>query len=510
VRSLGSRFLGHEKVSQKEFLKKMGELAKLIRDTTVKPFDGETPADKQERIARALRDKLFFAKTYFPHYCTSPFSLLHGPMQDADDVADIPVVVTGPRGFAKSVHISLISKIHKIVFKRRHFIGIGSRSVINAAEYTGAIKEELENNQRLIADFGELLGTKRNSHEDFRTTTGIRVLAFGVKDSIKGMRNGPYRFDDITLEDLEDRFNIVNARVRKKLLRKILSDVKYAMSPTGWTFIFVGNYFSKKTIAHSLLRDEQFKHWRRVEFDSIVEKNGKWVASNWPEQWPLALLKKLRDEDGSDVFDAEMRGKPRDEDDLFPEEWFRRAAHENAHVKRYVFSKVAGVDLSAKSKDTSDYKAIVIVGAMKGPRYPVLDAYIRRTTKWKLLRQCFELEKKWHVNLWIFQVVGFEDTIREDIVMLEEEYGFTLNKRYLPVTENKDLRITSVQSDIENARMTFDKSVGDQQLLIDQYVDYQPGGAGGHDDGPDAAETAVSGIKRLVKGAIVKVRTIEA
>ena len=77
----------------------------------------------------------------------------------------------------------------------------------------------------------------------------------------------------------------------------------------------------------------------------------------------------------------------------------------------------------------------------------------------------------------------------------EEQHGLRVPVRSATATTNKADRILANQPEFEAGLCWFDAAEGDQQLLIDQFLDF--GKTAVHDDGPDAWD----GARRQLPGA---------
>jgi len=475
-----------KKVSEKEFLKRMAELRAWIIQS-VDPFD-DSPEERERRRERGRTDKKFFAETYFPHYIEDDWAKIHDEMFRLADKTNVPVIIAGFRGCAKSVLISLIDVIHKIVYEQRHFFLFISSSEEAAMEYTGPIKEELENNPRLKMDFGDLVRRGYWEYGDFRTTNGIRVLAMGRNGSVKGKRNGPYRPDHIIIEDIEDRNKSRSKRVIEHTVKWLKTDVLKGVNHKRWSFLFLGNYFSKKSIVHHFLQNENYI--RRIY---PAEVNGR---SQWPSRFPIKILHRMREVEGSLVYDTEMLQIPRDEEDsVFQEEWIRY--YDPLEIKDMPLRVFARLDPSAKKGENSDYKAIIIIGVSPDADIYVLHAWIKRRSKWQMIKAGYDLYREYKFEVLGLPDVAFESTLAEDFDIQAKEEGFPLPLKLMPERLPKDVRITKISSLVERGKIRFRKNHSDQKLLVDQLLAYPDG----HDDGPDALAGAVE-IAEVLKGGV--------
>ena len=113
--------------------------------------------------------------------------------------------IAAPREHAKSTCVSVIFVLYCISYKLRRFIVLISDTQPQAALQLAAVKEELETNVELRADFGNLVGDKKWDVNDCRTTTGITLAARGAGQSLRGLRFRLYRPDLVICDDMENR-----------------------------------------------------------------------------------------------------------------------------------------------------------------------------------------------------------------------------------------------------------------------------------------------------------------
>ena len=459
-------------------------------------FGDNDPVKKQKRIARAKVDKIYFAKEYFPHYCEDEPAPIHKEMYDIADITGVGVLMYGFRGCAKSTNISLIDVVHKIVFRKRRFIGFISASEDNASEYTMPIKAELEVNPRIINDFGELRGTGKWKDTDFVTKNGVRVLGLGPKMSPKGRKNAQFRFDHIIIEDIESRTSPNSPRVVKKIVSFLLKDAYKAMSPRNFSFIFLGNYFSKRSILHKLLNHNDCKHWHKKGFAALVENEKGQLVSAWPQRFPTAQLK--RDlEAMPETERVEMMQKPEDEDAYFNPDWFQYYEPDDIPADLPV---VTYVDPAALKGMEHCYKAIIVLAVDgKNMDYYVKHAWIKKTSKWQMVRSHFNLSQEYKSSIDAIEANGFQSTLKEDYQLEEQVRKQTLNLKMITNSQSKEVRIGTLSSIVERGKIKFMRNHSDQNLLIDQMIDFPDGDK----DGPDA----LAGAKAVADRFLLKIKS---
>jgi len=453
-------------------------------------FQNDTEADKRARIERARTDKIYFAETYFPHYCEDKMAPMHKRMYELADITGKGVILNGYRGCAKSTHISLIDVVHKIVFKLRRFIGFISASEENAAEYTAPILAELSVNARLIHDFGDLLGKKREE-TNFVTKNGIRVLGLGPKMSPKGRRNAQYRFDHIIVEDIESRVSPNAPRVIKKVVNFLLKDAYKATNPKHFSFIFIGNYFSKKSVLHFLREHNDCRDWVKESFPALKEDAQGNLRSTWESRYPTAKL--LADLDSMPETErVEMLQMPEGEDGDFDRDWFKIVEFDQVPLglKVATYHDPAVGKTSLSSAVNKCFPALVVVGVheIKDANgkttdfiYYVLDSSLKKESTPKIVERHFDLSQKYLSQLDGVEGFGYQQVLINDYEREEAERKTRLNIHMDRNKKSKDARITALQSPIKRGKILFVRHQGVNQL-IDQFMEFPQGSI----DGPDA------------------------
>ncbi len=521
-------------------------------------------ADTSEEAIAARRALPFDAwmHTYFPHYATCESSPMHLLADEILEEKGIPIAEFWFRGAGKTTR-ALLRRVRRIVERRAHFIIIGGQTEENAAEKLDLIKLELVNNPRLRQDYGaEEIGPRSdyNSDTDW-IAVETRVLARGTGQSCRGLLHGPHRPDDFLGDDLEDDILARNPQREKHLwewlfgnvfpalavsnpssprrhgehgeeygeqnsvLGERLSDLGSSVLNTGgaWMEILLNNYGTR----HGLKA-------RFREASERVDSNGKRLCryleflaedetgeSAWPERFPTAVLRRMSAIMGRALYGREMLGKSSSEEAVFRPEWVRD--FHSADFDRSAAEVRVAVDPSATAKETSDYKAVIVLARvwtgsqdqqvhpvhpngnpisfgftgnpvhpviLSRPQYYVLHAWLRRASPNELIAEILRVYDAYSPGRIGCEANGFQAFLWPLLEANEEIRGRVNRVGLFPVTNaaSKEDRILSLQPDFERGLCYFDEGEGDQRLLLDQFLDF--GKPGVHDDGPDAFEMA--------------------
>jgi len=207
------------KITENKFDKWVDDLKKWIVES-VSPFPDDTPEKQEERKRRAEHDLLFFFETYLPHYFTVEFGDFHEDWQELTEVENEFVLCGAPREHAKSTFFTLGLPVHDICYQKKWFLLIISDTNDQATGFTIAIRAELEDNPRLRHDFGSLVAplgrrTVTWKQNDF-VSNGVRVLARGRGEKVRGLKNRQHRPDRAIIDDFENDENVENPKLVKK------------------------------------------------------------------------------------------------------------------------------------------------------------------------------------------------------------------------------------------------------------------------------------------------------
>ena len=176
------------RLSTKDFLRDLADFAQSQREAIEASVDGFAPSEsaRAERVQRSKRDYSFFKRTYFPHYCSQPNSVLHDYLDErlpqiVDHAQGQHDVIAAPRGEAKSTNVSLIFVAWCLLTERKHYVVI----VMDAFDQAAVMLEALKGGT-LHNDLGASVdGT---GGDDFWTSDRITVDVRCVYSGIGGQQ----------------------------------------------------------------------------------------------------------------------------------------------------------------------------------------------------------------------------------------------------------------------------------------------------------------------------------
>lgn len=480
-------------LTEGQFDRYADELKKWIRES-VSPFERDTPARQAARVKRGETDLLFFFQTYLPHYFSTEFGEFHGEWQQVTELRDEFALVGAPREHAKSTFFTLGNPVHKIVYTLRRFLWLLSDTHEQAAAFTLQVKMELEENPRLRHDFGDL-HTKKWSDDEFETSNGVKVLARGRGDKVRGLRYRQYRPDLAVFDDMENDENVENPRRVKQLVHWIRGSVLGSLGE-GYSAVMVGNLFHPKSAIVQLINDQDDdgkpRYFSRV-YAAILDEGGPDERPLWPANWPMERLRKKRHDVGTYAFNKEMQNKVAVDGSPFPEEQARH--YERVEIVGRRLLTATAVDPSAKAGENNDFRAVVTFGLYPDEMvFFCLHAWLKKRSIGEMFAAAYDQHDQYGSPSVFIEENMLKDFLHEAIANYARKAG-----RYLPWapvhhSTNKEGRIVGTCAYLwEYGKLRFEKNHSDQNLLVEQFVYLLTPSV--HDDGPDAAEMAISGIQ---------------
>lgn len=512
------------KLSRREFLAHLAEVAASLRLTIEADCDGFAPDPKAsaERRARVMAPDgfPFFRRTYFPHYarCAGD-SVLHTYLD-----AELPLLLTrpgdqreaiaAPRGEAKSTIAALIFVLWVVLTGRKKYPVLLADAFEQAAILLEAVKAELEANPRLALDFPEAVGQGRVWNAGvIVTANNAKIEAFGAGKRIRGRRHGPHRPDLAIGDDLENDENVKSPEQRDKLESWLTRSV-LSLGGVGAKLdvVVVGTILHYDSVLSRLLKNPL---WRGMTFRSILrwpdrmdlwdqweeilltrgetgeareeaalafyeahrEEMDAGAEVSWPDGRPLYGLMVKRARDGHAAFDSEQQNDPlQGEDAPFAHcvtFWVQR-------LPEWIFFGACDPSLG-KHGQGRDPSAILVGGYSRLTGVlDVVEASIRRRLPDRIIEDVLAFQAEYRCALWVVEAVQFQEFLRTELMSRGAQRGIPVPARPVVPSTDKALRIESLQPYMAQGRIRLHPS---QHELASQLRHFPKAD---HDDGPDA------------------------
>lgn len=499
-------------MTRREFDERIKDLIKVIQEQTI-AFADDNAIKKLERIARAKDDLLYFARTYFPHYVYSEFADFHieelSDIQAALDTTETEIVAEAWfRGSGKSSLLAIILPIWAGITKRSYFTIFSGADRELTRERTICAKLEFCYNGRLRYDYPDFgLQLNQGEETDFEAN-GVRYLALGYKQAIKGKMHGRHRPRLVIIDDLESHLD-TNPKIADKKYMYVTEEAFGCFGPKGGLMLWLGNLTNSSSALNRFIErcKAEPNPYMRYRIVKALDEEGN---SRWPQAYSKANLDAKRAVMGKSGFDRHFMMKPGIDGDIFKEDWLRfynpfGKEHNLKAIKDSGFNIqlptldelrkakiISYCDPSLGANETNDYKAIVTVAMWDG-LYWILDVFVRHCSILDMLDYMYELDSRFktrhfmETNFWQRIILNF-------LPQKAAEKGYILPICGVENRLKKEERILSLEPIFQWGHIVSCVVGKDWNLLKEQLIGFPNAN---NDDGPDALAGAVARFREL-------------
>jgi predicted phage terminase large subunit-like protein len=453
---------------------------------------GDRPDEKltkEQRITRAASDFRWFCRYYLKDYFFADPAEFHTEMSHLVDT-QLRVCVAAPREHAKST-ILFAKVIQQIVCRKRRFLVLLRDSDQTAKQVVDDIRQELESNNRLVEDFGDLVGGRKWTEAEFITKTDVKVLGRGRGAKLRGLRFRQWRPDMIVADDIEDDEAVESKTQRDKLDRWWNRVVSNVLAPDGALF-FIGTILHHDALIKRMLnRTEVYvtRIWTAIKAD------GK---SLWPSRWPLERLTAKRLEIGARAFATEFMNDPANEDDqMFAPSWFRRFDDDQVAGKMTTMAAIdPAIGLKRKNDDTG-----LCVAAEREGNYFVLKMRLAKLKFAQQIELVLATCREYPISKFGVETVAYQDALRQGVEEASRQAGLQVPlKPVEDISSDKLVRIGRLAPLVEQGRLWFPSPKSsywtpDVEKCIEQFEALGVS-ANSHDDGPDVVERVMTLLRK--------------
>ena len=489
-------------------------LNELLTDDIKETLRQEEEAELQQRESaerknKAEKDFDFFCKTYLPHYFTSPFAEYQDILTDIESEGRLSkancerlkplikseyhkffkpisklkgIIDVEPREHGKTVRQSFAKVLWRVLFRKNRFVLLIGPSREAADENLLNIRTEIEENELILQDFGELKGPVWTNSK-VELSNGTCIMAKGAGSSMRGVRFREHRPDLIVLDDILKDDAAESPTQRDKIDRWF----RRVVIPLGRNafFVFVNTIFHSDDIVCRLLKaidNGSFSDWIGLQF-SCYKPDG---SPLWPEVWTLEALADRKKKMGSVAFSIEMESTIiSDADRIIQLNWITYyKAGDNSPIIR----TVQYVDPATGAHDLC---GVVTIGVDAQGIIWELDSWGEACSETRLVETLIVKQKRFHPEAIGWERVAFQKIYKNYVLKLGMENGVYFPLHLWP-PEGQSLgtkasRIRRLSILIENGIIRF-RDKGAEELIDQLYM--FPKHA--YDDLPDALEGAVA------------------
>ena len=511
-------------MAKKSQVKFFDELAAAMDKTSEQ---GSNTGSIKLRVRDCAHSLEKFAKTYFPDIYASEFSPLHKEFFASveDIIFNKPnrknfYVRAAPRGHGKSQVLSHLLPLHCICYKTKRNILIISDTLDQAKSFISAIKTELEENELLRADFGDLVSEEKWSQDKIVTSNKVQVFGRGAGQKLRGAKAfGSVRPDLIVVDDLENDEQVLTEQQRKKLFDWFMKALLPTGSPTT-DYVYIGTVLHYESLLQKLLTEPTFSMWNRKRYQAVQ----KFSDSPLWDDWEQMMLDENNPNAGEDAFDFYKKHEkemlegvqclwPESGPQYFYDLMCLKLSSASSFASEYqndpidpsqaefqlewfdYYYDLADVDIvevygacdPSLGKAKSDRAAIIWAGKDRQGYLYILDVQMGRYKPDHIIDLIIAGAMKYHSKLRsvVIETVQFQAMFRDEVAKRGLNAGIQI-----PIVEfndhtPKEVRLRGLIPRIKNKYIKFRK---DQQVLINEFLRFPKAS----DDGMDAVNMICS------------------
>lgn len=323
------------------------------------------PTPEQERYALATRSVVGFMTYCLPHYVTLDTAPMHWELSNALMNDDAPMLeIIGFRDSAKSTMSTTAFVLLCALTKKYKFIVIINDTGEQVDMTIANIKHELENNEHIKREFGNLkVGHSKWSEKNLLLSNGVRIIGRSRGQNIRGIRHRQTRPDLVLVDDPENLKQVKTKESRDETMRWFNAEVVPAQQAFNAKLIVIGNLLHNDGFMARLSKNPLFKVLR---FPIIDEKTGipLWLAK-YPTKASLALQ---RQKVGNVAYSREYLLKVIAEDDQviketdikrYPNKLLTQKDERTGKPVLKILDAGVGSDLAISEKTTADFTTFV-------------------------------------------------------------------------------------------------------------------------------------------------------
>ena len=314
------------------------------------------------------------------------------------------IAIAAPRNFGKSVYFSIWYPLFVALEQAGKKVMIISATLSFAEKFLKEIRFHLENNEALIAMYGEQK-TDLWRQDLLRLKNGSEIMARGAGSQVRGLHPHVVIADDLETDEVA-----LSETMRDDLKQwfwKALINVLDSESQ----MIVVGTLLHPDSLLADLVQHPRAS-WTTETYRALKDEN----TSLWPSRWPVEVLRARRDEVGFAAFEQEYQNNPiPDERRIFKAEDFR---YFDVEPKQCVYFTTVDPAIQIDVSKDPDYTAIVTCAVDADKNIYVVEVTRDRLLPSETISEIFRHFETYHAQVVGIETIGFQKVLKYS---LEEE-----------------------------------------------------------------------------------------
>lgn len=453
----------------------------------------ETDEVRKDRLARLEADPESWFTYYFPLFASSEPAAFHRQSTrrviENEEWYEVRVwsreLAKSTRTMMEVLYLTLVGHPPRIPGAPRllkKYVILVSNSLDNAARLLMPFKINLEQNGRIIHDYGQQECSGKWQAAEFTTLAGIAFRALGAGQSPRGTRNEEARPDVLLFDDVDTDTDCLNPDIIAKKWRWIEEAAIGTRSVSRpATIIFCGNRIA---VDCCISRASGY-----ADSSTTINIRDALGNSSWPQKNTEAHIARVLSQKSYAAAQKEYFNNPVTEGAVFKEITYKPVLPPAAYDRLICYT-------DPSYTDGGDYKATVLLGSLKD-EYHVLKCFLQQTTTADMIQ--------WHRDMMHF-VAPARCRYYMELVFMQGVLIKQLNDARAPGQPNiiitgdgrkKNDKHTRIEATLEplvrSGKLCFSETERHSPHMIrleEQFLAFAPGSRA-HDDGPDAVEGAV-------------------
>ena len=436
----------------------------------------------------AAKTLIGFASIYLSHYFTLSAAEFHRELFSLlSDWDQQLIAIAGFRGSAKSTIAGLALPLWAALNTKAHFI-IPINETDDMVKLTIAnMRQELQNNKKIIADFGQIVLNKEAKTQFGETNivlaNGVRIMGRSRGQKIRGLRHVQYRSDLVVIDDPEELKKVQKKEYRDDTENWLRDNIIPAINEVNARLIVIGNVLHTDSIMPRLKEHKLFQY---REYP-LIDQQG---TINWRAKYPTEKAIAFQEQKvGRTAWLREylLKVVPPEGQEI-KEEWIQY--YTKLPGSGEIMSGGVGVDLAISKKETADFTSMVSGLASLEEGMPKIYVMPNPINQRLSFHETINQMKSVSLGMEIYIIPQFfvEDVAYQKAAIQEGRRHMLPIKAIKPGVD-KRARLRAVATYVQNGTVLFPKEGCED--LITQLLGF---GVEDHDDLVDAFVYLILGI----------------
>jgi len=477
----------------------------------------EEQYEKLNALKRLKANMGLFGRVCLPSAISKAVPSFHNEIYSMlGDLDKKRVMVVAPRGTSKSTAFNLVYPMWRIAFKRSDediFIVIISESAAQSINFLSRIKYHLTNSRDFIETFGDYSErtAKRWTQNDIVLSNGVRIVAVGTGQRVRGFIEGDTRPTDIVIDDFESELNAGTPERRASNRSWALNAVFPSISDGG-RILMVGTPISEDCFLYYARGAGVWNYrWYQIcqDLDAALDGRTEEAGLLWEERFPAKRIIELKKEyEGSanlhGFYQEYMCIAQNPKEAPFQPEFFKYFEHELVETDAGWALKdpldssgevipidiYMGIDPASSLSLKADFFVIAVVGVDAADNRYLIDIFRSRIPPSEQPEKIIEWYKRYKPRKVRIETVAYQEALRDGVRALMRKQGLFipgLEKGVKPRTAKSE-RLIGLVPIFSSGKFYFRRS---HIAVQSEFISFP---RGTHDDCMDAIWTACFGL----------------